>query len=324
MAMIKRHYEFKELFHRSDHNPILTSVDWPYPCNTVFNPGATRLADGTTLLLCRVEDLRGHSHLTVARSKDGITNWEIDPLPTMMPDIDDHPEEIWGIEDPRITYMPELGKYAVVYTSYSHSGPGVSLALTEDFKSFDRWGVIMSPEDKDAALLPRRINGEWVLIHRPVGQMMASADMWISYSTDLRHWGDHKLMLRARKGSWWDANKIGLSPPPVETDKGWLVMYHGVKRHASGSLYRLGLALFDLEDPSRCILRGDEWVFNSVTSYEMHGDVDGVVFPCGVVTAPDNDTVYVYYGGADTCIAVATVSIREMLAWLEVHNSAVA
>jgi predicted GH43/DUF377 family glycosyl hydrolase len=322
--MIKRNFEHHNLFKRSDENPILTSLDWPYPCNTVFNPGATRLADGTFLLLCRVEDLRGHSHLTAARSKDGITDWEIDPYPTLLPDIDKHPEEIWGIEDPRITYLPELSKYAVLYTSYSHSGPGVSLALTEDFKTFERWGVVMSPEDKDAALLPRRINGEWVIIHRPVGQMMSSADMWISYSTDLRHWGDHKLMLRARKGSWWDANKIGLSPPPIETDRGWLVMYHGVKRTASGSLYRLGLALFDLEDPSRCLLRGDEWVFNSVTSYEKHGDVDGVVFPCGVVPLDDGDTVNVYYGGADTCIGLATVSIREMLAWLERHNSALA
>ncbi len=238
--MSERRFPRQELFARHPQNPILTAADWPYPVNTVFNPGATRLADGTTLLLCRVEDLRGHSHLCAARSKDGITNWEIDRVPTMLPDIDHHPEEIWGIEDPRVTYVPELKKYAIVYTSYSHSGPGVSLALTEDFRSFERWGVVMPPEDKDAALLPRRIGGSWVLIHRPVGQMMSSADIWISFSNDLQHWGEHKLMLRARRGSWWDAQKIGLSPPPVETERGWLVLYHGVRRTVAGSIYRIG------------------------------------------------------------------------------------
>lgn len=321
--MIER-YPRHELFKRHPNNPILTAADWPYPVNTVFNPGATRLADGTTLLLCRIEDMRGHSHLCVARSKDGISNWEIDKTPTMLPDLDHHPEEIWGIEDPRVTYVPELKKYAIVYTSYSHSGPGVSLALTDDFKSFERWGVIMPPEDKDAALLPHRIGGQWVLIHRPVGQMMSSADMWISYSNDLRHWGEHKLMLRARKGSWWDAQKIGLSPPPIETERGWLVLYHGVRRTAAGSLYRVGLALFDLEDPSRCLLRGDEWVFNAVTDYEFFGDVGNVVFPCGFTVDADGDTLYIYYGGADTCVGLATASIRDMLAWLEKHKSATA
>lgn len=318
--MTRANNRYPELFKRSARNPILTAADWPYPVNTVFNPGATRLQDGTTLLLCRVEDRRGHSHFCVARSRDGETNWEIDPQPTLLPDPENHPEEVWGIEDPRITYVPELKKYAVVYTSYSFSGPGVSLALTEDFRTFERRGVVMPPEDKDAALLPRRIRGQWVLIHRPVSHMMGTADMWISYSTDLSHWGDHKLMLEARRGGWWDANKIGLSPQPVETEHGWLVIYHGVRRTAAGSLYRLGLALFDLEDPARCLRRGDEWVFNPVEEYERHGEVSHVVFPCGVTVAPDGDTLYMYYGGADTCIALATGSIRALLDWLEVRG----
>jgi predicted GH43/DUF377 family glycosyl hydrolase len=96
--------------------------------------------------------MRGHSHLTVARSKDGVSNWEIDPEPTLLPDIENYPEEVWGIEDPRITYVPELEQYAVLYTSYSRGGPGVSMALTKDFRSFERLGVVMPPEDKDAAL----------------------------------------------------------------------------------------------------------------------------------------------------------------------------
>lgn len=306
------------LLHRHRRNPILTATDWPYAINTVFNAGATRLADGTTLLLCRIEDLRGHSHFCVARSVNGVDGWQIDPQPTMMPDPVNWPEEQWGIEDPRITYVPELDRYAIVYTSYSRGGPGVSLALTEDFRTFERYGTIMPPEDKDAALLPHRIGGYWAMIHRPVGPI--GAHIWISYSPDLRHWGSHKLILEARRGAWWDANKIGLSPPPIATPDGWLMIYHGVRQTVSGGLYRLGLALFDLETPERCLLRGDTWIFGPEAIYEREGDVNNVVFPCGYTVGPDGDTLYLYYGGADTCIALATGSLCKMLDWLHING----
>lgn len=307
-----------ELFRRHKLNPILTAADWSYQINSVFNAGATLLPDGTTLLLCRVEDRRGHSHLSVARSANGIDDWQIDPQPTMRAEPDKHPEELWGIEDPRVTFIPELNKYAIVYTAYTRDGPGVALAFTEDFRSFDRYGVIMPPEDKDAALLPHRIGGNWAMIHRPVSA--PRAHMWISYSPDLHHWGSHKLMMEARRGSWWDANKIGLSPPPIETPEGWLVIYHGVKHTAAGCIYRLGLALFDLHSPEICLKRGDEWIFAPEELYEQHGDVVNVVFPCGYTIAPDGDTIHLYYGAADTCIGLATGSLRALLEWLEQHD----
>lgn len=313
-------HQYPELFHRHRRNPILTAADWPYPVNTVFNPGATLLPDGSTLLLCRVEDRTGRSHLCVARSANGVDGWQIDPSPTLPPDPENYPEELWGIEDPRITYLAELNRYAVVYTAYSRGGPGVSLALTEDFQHFERYGMIMPPEDKDAALLPYRIGNKWALIHRPIGYL--GAHMWISYSPDLKHWGDHKLMLEARRGAWWDANKIGLSSPPIQTPQGWLVIYHGVRQTAAGALYRLGLALFDLDNPARCLRRSDSWIFGPEEPYERHGDVDNVVFPCGYTLAPDGDTLRLYYGAADSCIALATASVRDLLAWLEEHSSA--
>ena len=226
-----------------------------------------------------------------------------------------HPEELWGIEDPRITYVEDLGKYVVVYTAFSWGGPGVALAMTEDFRHFERCGVVMSPEDKDAALLPRKIDGRWAMIHRPSTPL--GAHVWISYSPDLRYWGDHKLILRARRGGWWDANKIGLSPPLIETDQGWIMIYHGVRDTASGSLYRLGLALFDLENPEVCLRRGDTWIFGPEADYEREGDVNNVVFACGYTVGDDGDTLHLYYGGADTFICLATASIREMLDWLD-------
>ena len=315
--MARRTYE--TLFDRHPSNPILTAADWPYPAHTVFNPGATRLKDGTTLLLCRVEDRRGHSHLCAARSANGVDGWVIDPAPTLRPDPEGHPEELWGIEDPRITYMEELGKYAVTYTAFGKDGPGVALALTEDFRAFERLGLVMQPDDKDAAVLPRRVGGRFALIHRPV--TATGAHIWISFSPDLRSWGDHKLALHARRGAWWDASKIGLSPPLIETPRGWLMIYHGVRVTAAGSLYRIGLALLDKEDPSLCIRRGDSWIFGPEAPYELHGDVGYVAFPCGYTIGDDGDALNLYYGAADTSIALATGSIRALLAWLDENGA---
>ncbi len=265
-----------------------------------------------------MEDRRGLSHLTAARSANGLDDWKIDPHPTMSPDPEHFPEELWGVEDARITFVPELDKYIVSYTAYARGGPGVALAATSDFVHFQRYGMIMQPDDKDACLLPRRIGGRWALIHRPMGIM--AGHMWISYSNDLITWGSHKLMLEARLGAWWDANKIGLSCPPIETPQGWLTIYHGVKRNAAGAIYRLGLALFDLENPERCIARGDDWIFGPEEHYERRGDVDNVVFPCGYTIGPDGDTVRLYYGAADTTIALATGSVRALLDYIEEHG----
>ena len=308
------------LFRRQPTNPILSAEHWPYPIHSVFNPAATRLADGTTLLLCRVEDRRGLSHLCAARSRNGVDGWVIDAEPTLRPDPQNHPEELWGIEDPRITFVAELGKYVVAYTAFSKGGPGVALALTEDFRDFERYGLVMQPDDKDAALMPRRINGSFVLIHRPMTD--SGAHVWMSSSPDLRNWGQHKLVLQARKGGWWDANKVGLSPPLIETDRGWLMLYHGVRQTASGSIYRLGAALFALDQPDRCLARGDSWIFGPEVAYEKAGDVGNVVFPCGTTVTDDGDTLHLYYGAADTCVAMATGSIRGMLEWLDEQTGA--
>ena len=313
--------QFQDLFIRHPENPILTSRDLKYPANTVFNPGATRF-EGETLLLLRVEDRRGLSHLTVARSKDGISDWQVDQRPTLSPDPERYPEEIWGIEDPRITYMEEEKRWAIAYTAYSVGGPLVSLATTKDFRSYERLGPVMPPDDKDAALFPVKFKGRWAMLHRPAPGAFtaAGAHIWLSWSPDLRHWGDHHILIRARRGAWWDANKIGLSPPPLKTDEGWLIMYHGVRMTASGAIYRLGLALLDLEDPRRVISRSDEWVFEPDTDYERFGDVDKVVFPCGWVE--DNGSLRVYYGAADSTVGLATAKVADLLDWLR-HNSSV-
>ena len=145
--------------------------------------------------------------------------------------------------------------------------------------------------------------------------------MWLSFSPDLRYWGETRVLLAARRGGHWDANKIGLGPPPMLTKDGWLICYHGVRETASGSIYRLGLALLDRDDPSMVLARSNEWVFGPQEPYELSGDVPGVVFPCGWILRDDGDTVHLYYGAADKVVCVAEASLLTMLDRLEADKS---
>lgn len=303
--------DFRELFHRWKGNPILTATDWPYSVNTVFNPAAT-MYNNQVLLLARVEDRRGFSHFSRAMSVNGKDLWDIYEKPVLSPTTT-CPEESWGVEDPRITYIEELRKYAVVYTGYSSSGPMVRLSLTTDFIHFGDSISIMPPEDKDAALFPKRIFGRWALIHRPIEH---GSHIWISYSENLKDWGDHQVLLPTRPGSWWDSAKVGLCTPPLETKEGWLFVYHGVKQTAAGHIYRLGLALLDLQNPNKVLKRSTSWVFGPREIYEKTGDVPDVVFPCGWILNEKTDELSLYYGAADTSICLATAQMSDVLEYV--------
>ncbi|MDD5457927.1 MAG: glycosidase [Phycisphaerae bacterium] len=311
MTDLARQKKANELFERYEGNPILTPQIWPYAANAVMNPAAIRL-DGETLLLVRVEDMRGFSHLTVARSKNGFTDWQIDKEPTMLADHSSQ-EERWGLEDPRIIWLEEQKQYAITYTSFSEGGPLVSLAITKNFRTFARLGGLLPPEDKDACLFPRRINGRFAMIHRPI--VRGEAHMWMSFSPDLKHWGDHRLLIMTRH-AYWDCHRVGLACQPVETEHGWLLFYHGVRSTTAGAIYRMGLALLDLHDPWKVLRRGDEWILGPREMYERVGDVGGVVFPTGVTTDMDKDLLHIYYGAADCTVAVATAKFSEVIDYI--------
>ncbi len=304
-----------ELFHRHDGGPILSVGDIPGSVNSVFNAGAALLDDGTLLML-RVEDRRGRSHFSIARSADGVGDWRLEGQPAFSPDAAGHPEEAWGVEDPRLTRIADTGSWVMAYTAYSNRGALVSLATTTDFNTFDRLGPVLAPDNKDAALFPVRFGGRYAMLHRPAPAMPGiAANIWIAFSPDLVHWGGHRQIMAARGPAWWDAARIGTGPPPLATSEGWLLLYHGVRRIAGQDIYRLGLALLDLEDPTCVIRRGEEWVFGPQTPFERSGDVGNVVFPCGWTCV--GDEIHLYYGAADTTMALATANLTEVLDWLK-------
>lgn len=302
----------RELFRRHAANPILTTDDWPSPVNAVFNPAAAQL-DGATILVARVEDLTGVSHLRVARSRNGIDGWTIDPKP-LLERVDGVDSERWGFEDARVVFVPELGRWVITCTSYGPAGPAVYLATTEDFTAVERHGVILHAEDKNAALLPYRIDDRWVLFHRPLTEFgHGHGEIRLSRSPDLVSWSAPEDVLRPRYGAWWDSRRIGIGPPPLQTEHGWLLVYHGVKETVAGCIYRVGLALLDLEEPTRVLHRMSEWVMGPLADYERVGDVPNVVFPCGLVHDEATDEVRLYYGAADTSICLATAQLADLL-----------
>ncbi len=208
-----------------------------YPVNAVFNPAAAA-CNGATVLLARVEDRRGISHLTVARSANGTDGWAIEPEPLLAP-ADGIPSEQRGFEDARVVWIEELGHWAITCTVYGPAGPGVFLATTEDFSTTERYGVIRHPEDKNAALLPHRIDGRWVLLHRPKTEYGGGhGEIVLSRSDDLVSWSAPEAVLQPRDGAWWDSSRIGIGPPPLRTEHGWLLIYHGVKETMAGDIYR--------------------------------------------------------------------------------------
>jgi predicted GH43/DUF377 family glycosyl hydrolase len=302
----------ESLFTRYPGNPLLSPERWPYAINAVMNAGATRVGD-QTVLVCRAEDRRGFSHLACAWSRDGASNWVVDEQPALIYD-GDHPEEEWGLEDPRVTRVDELDAWIITYTAFGRGGPGISLAKTSDFRSFERLGLVMTPEDKNGVLLPRRVDGHWILFHRPTS--IHGADIWLSRSTDLRSWSTPELVMARRPGGWWDSARIGMGTPPLETDEGWLVVYHGVRQTVAGGLYRAGLALLELDHPATVLRRSEDWVLGPQAEFEVTGDVPNVVFPCGLVRDGETDTLSLYYGAADTRIGLATASCSEVLDYL--------
>ncbi len=296
-----------DIFKRVRNQPIITPEHMPFKASAVFNPGVVAYGN-EVLLLLRIEDRRGISQIRVARSRNGVDHWRIDEQPLLEPDLPGYPLEEWGCEDARVTQLgDEL--WIIAYTAYSRYGPTVALATTSDFLTVNRLGAVLSPLNKDAAVFPRKIGDNYWMLHRP-----AAGDIehiWLTVSDDLVHWGRPWCVLMERGGPMWDGYKVGANTVPVETPEGWLILYHGVKQFPAGPMYRMGLALLDLEDPRRVIARLPYWVLGPHEPYEVSGAVPNVVFACGHTQI--GDLIHVYYGAADSTVCLATASVSELL-----------
>lgn len=297
-----------DLVQRWEGNPIITMDDVPFKCLALHNAAAVKVGD-EFLLLLRVEDMRGKSFLALARSENGF-QFTVDEEPLMAPSTDGpfaRYEEL-GVEDARIT--PIDGGYFITYTAHSRCGSRLALARTEDFKTIERLAFITQPENRSGTLLPGTFDGKYALLERPlVGGL---GNLWITYSEDLKYWGDAKVVMTTR-GGFWDCNRIGVSCPPIATDKGWLLIYYGTKYTSSGHIYRIGTALLDLEDPSKVIGRGDIPILSPREYYERVGDVDNMVFSTGAILNEELGNVMIYYGAATNAICLGWAKLDMLI-----------
>jgi predicted GH43/DUF377 family glycosyl hydrolase len=306
------------LFDRAKENPILVPLpDHDWEDKAVFNPAAFS-EDGKIHLVYRAMGHEDTSVMGYAVLSDLATVDERLPEPIYVP------RELFeqklnpgnsGCEDPRITKMEQT--YYMCYTAFDAVNPprvAMTSISVNAFKErrFDEWTtpvLISSPgiDDKDAALFPEKINGQYVFLHR----FQPNIDLcFVEHLSELdgKNFLPRNPIMRPRPGMWDDL-KIGISSTPLKTKKGWLLLYHGVS--SEDHRYRVGAALLDLKDPEKVIGRTDAPLFTPEMDYELEGIVPNVVFPCGSIIM--GSKLVIYYGGADTVIGVATISLAKLL-----------
>ncbi len=293
---------------RYGNNPILTKDDVPYNVATVHNAGIVKYK-GRYIMIFRSHLENGRSIIGLAESDDGY-QFTVDDKPFMIPSAQGIFKEYeeYGVEDPRITFLD--GEYLITYSAYSRHGVRIGLAKTENFKKVHRVSLITEADYRNTVIFPEKIDGLYMRMDRP-HSTISPWSIWISYSPDLIYWGNSKVIMKPVQYHW-DEMKIGPGAPPIKTDKGWLNIYHGVFPTMDGSVYRLGIALHDLKDPSKVIGVGDKWILQPEKSYEITGYVHNVVFTCGAV-AEDDGSVKIYWGGADTVMCVGTAVINDLV-----------
>jgi predicted GH43/DUF377 family glycosyl hydrolase len=293
---------------RFENNPILTVNDIPYPVATVHNAGVCKYKN-KYIMIFRSHLNNGRSILGLAESEDGF-KFLASKEPFMIPVVDGifGKYEEYGVEDPRITFID--GEYLITYSAYSRFGVRIGLAKTKDFKRIKRVSLITEADYRNVVIFPEKFNNLYARLDRPHSEI-SPWSIWISYSPDLKFWGDSQLIIKPVQYHW-DEMKIGPGAPPFKTKKGWLSIYHGVFPTMDGSVYRLGVALHDLKDPSKIIGVGDNWILQPEEVYEITGYVHNVVFTCGAVPEPDG-TVKIYWGGADKVMCVGTAEIEDLV-----------
>jgi predicted GH43/DUF377 family glycosyl hydrolase len=244
--------------------------------------------------------LTGISHLRLARSLDGI-HFQVEPTPTFAPG-DEY--ETFGIEDPRISQIGE--DFYITYVAVSRLGIVTRLARTRDFHSFERLGVIFAPDNKDVTLFPAKIAGRYFALHRPSSSSFGRPEIWLAESPNMIDWGHHHRLIGVRNNGWEDG-RIGAGAQPILTPHGWLEIYHGASKD---NRYCLAALLLDANQPWKVLARSERPILEPETDYEKHGFFGNVVFSSGALY--ENGLVKVYYGAADTCMALVEYTLDEL------------
>ena len=293
---------------RYTNNPILTKEDVPYTVATVHNAGVVKY-NNRYIMLFRSHLQNGRSIIGIAESEDGY-DFKVGAEPFLTPSSDTvfGEYEEYGVEDVRISQIDD--EFLLTYSAYSRHGVRIGLARTKDFITVERISLITQSDLRNVVIFPEKINGQYVRLDRPHSEI-SKWSIWISYSPDLIHWGNSKLIIKPETYHW-DEMKIGPGATPIKTDKGWLNIYHGVFNTMSGAVYRLGIALHDLNDPSIIIGVADEWILQPEDPWEITGYVSNVVFTCGAVPE-DDGSVKIYWGGADSVMCVGSANIDDLI-----------
>jgi beta-1,4-mannooligosaccharide/beta-1,4-mannosyl-N-acetylglucosamine phosphorylase len=296
---------------RSSRNPIIAR-DQLARSNSIFNSAVVPFRDGFAGVF-RVDDRSRTMNLHVGRSADGV-RWEIEPDPISFLPADVRVGEIQQVfqhaYDPRVTWLED--RYYVTWCNGYH-GPTIGLAWTGDFESFRQLDNAFLPFNRNGVLFPRRIAGRYAMLSRPSDSGHTPfGDIFWSESPDLVHWGRHRHVMGPLPWTW-QATKVGAGPTPIETDEGWLLLYHGVLTSCNGFVYSMGAAILDRDEPWRVVARGRDYLLSPQVPYEQVGDVPNVVFPCAALLDRPTGRLTVYYGAADTVVCLAHGYLAEIL-----------
>ena len=298
----------KQIVTRYEGNPILTRDDIPYKVETVHNAGVAKF-DGRYVMLFRSHLDTGRSIIGVAESEDGF-KFVPRGEPFMVPATEGvfAEYEAFGVEDPRINVVE--GEYYITYSAYSKHGVRIGLAKTSDFETVERVVFVTQADYRNTVIFPEKINGRYAKLDRPHSDI-SPWSIWISFSEDLRYWGDSQVVMKPEPYHW-DEMKIGPGAPPIKTPRGWLNIYHGVFPTMDGCVYRLGVCLHKLDDPATILAVGGRWILQPEDPWEITGYVHNVVFSCAAVPE-DDGTVKIYWGGADKVMCAGTAVIEELV-----------
>jgi len=301
------------VFKRYKGNPIITAEAVPR-ANSIHNSAIVRFGEGYVGIF-RIDEIDFNFTLHLGRSRDGI-HWEIEPDILEMEVNDTYLERRDRTYDPRITKIDDT--YYITWCIDSPQGPCIGLAKTVDFKTFERMENPLPPSNRNCVIFPRKINGEYAILHRPSDRGHTPfGDMFYSTSPDLIYWGNHRFVFGVLPNGW-QSTKIGPGPRPIETKEGWLLIYHGVWTSCNGYLYYVGAALLDLEEPWKVLYRTKDYLLAPTEPYERIGDVPNVVFPSSAIV--DKGVMRLYYGCADTCISMAEAKLDDVIEFVKTHS----